>query len=56
MSEPRHRKLTAMAMANLIASGNPIVLKRLTTEIFNLWLDVFGEVKEALNRSEDRPE
>jgi hypothetical protein len=56
MSEPRHRKLTAMAMADLIATGQPVVLKRLPTEIFNLWLDVFGEVREAKNLSEERPE
>jgi hypothetical protein len=45
-----------MAMANLITSVNTVVLKRLPSEIFNLWLDVFGEVKEAANRSEERPE
>jgi hypothetical protein len=56
MSEPRHRKLTAMAMANLITSGHPVVLSRLPGDIFNLWLDVFGEVKEATTRSEERPE
>jgi hypothetical protein len=47
MSEPRHRKLTAMGMASLVSTGRPEVLQRLTTEIFSLWLDVFGEVKEA---------
>jgi hypothetical protein len=56
MSEPRHRKLTAMAMADLIATGQPVVLKRLPGEIFNLWLDVFSEVKEAKNLSDERPE
>jgi hypothetical protein len=45
-----------MAMANLVTSGNPIVLNRLPGDIFNLWLDVFGEVKEATTRSEERPE
>ncbi|KAH9943383.1 ARM repeat-containing protein [Epithele typhae] len=38
MSEPRHRKLTAMGIANLVATA---------TEICNLWIDVFGEIKEA---------
>lgn len=48
MAEPQHRKLTAMAMAKLVASGRPAVLKRMSGEIFNLWLDVLGEMKEAL--------
>jgi hypothetical protein len=55
MAEPRHRKLTAMAMANLVATGQPVVLKRLSSEIFNLWLDVFGEIKEARNLGEEHP-
>lgn len=37
-----------MGIANLVATGRPEVLERLTGEIFNLWLDVFGEIKEAL--------
>ncbi|KAH8118388.1 ARM repeat-containing protein [Phellopilus nigrolimitatus] len=48
MSEPRYRKLTAMGIACLVATGRAEVLERLTGEIFNLWLDVFGEMKEAL--------
>lgn len=52
MSEPRLRKLTAMGIANLVASGRPEVLDRLSTEIFNLWIDVFGEIKEAQNNAE----
>ena len=48
MSEPRGRKLAAMGIANLVATGRPEVLERLTSEIFNLWLDVFGEIKEVL--------
>ena len=46
MYEPRHRKLTAMGIANLVATGHPKVLERLATETANLWLDVFGELKE----------
>ncbi|KDQ29318.1 hypothetical protein PLEOSDRAFT_1038626 [Pleurotus ostreatus PC15] len=46
MSEARHRKLTAMGIASLVATGRPEVLQRLTGEIFNIWLDVFGEIKE----------
>ena len=49
MSEPRHRKLAAMGIAALVATGRPEVLERLPGEIFNLWLDVFGEIKEARN-------
>lgn len=52
MSEPRHRKLTAMAMGSLVSTGRPDVLKRLSGETFNLWLDVLGEMKEALTNSE----
>ncbi|KAL0949404.1 hypothetical protein HGRIS_009466 [Hohenbuehelia grisea] len=47
MSEPRHRKLTALGIAVLVSTGRPEVLERLPGEIFNLWLDVFGEIKEA---------
>lgn len=47
MSEPRFRKLTAMGIASLVSTGRPEVLQRLHGEIFNLWLDVFGEIKEA---------
>ncbi|KAF9495444.1 ARM repeat-containing protein [Pleurotus eryngii] len=46
MSEARHRKLTAMGIASLVATGRPEVLQRLSGEIFNIWLDVFGEIKE----------
>jgi len=48
MSEARHRKLAAMGIASLVSTGRPEVLERLSGEIFNIWLDVFGEVKEAL--------
>ncbi|KAL0577074.1 hypothetical protein V5O48_004917 [Marasmius crinis-equi] len=47
MSEPRHRKLVAMGITALVSTGRPDVLQRVPTEIFNLWLDVFGEIKEA---------
>lgn len=53
MSEPRHRKLTALGIASLLSTGRKEVLERLPTEIFNLWLDVFGEIKEAQNVSSD---
>lgn len=37
-----------MGVACLITTGRPEVLERLNGEIFNLWLDVFGEMKEAV--------
>jgi len=55
MAEPRHRKLTAMALANLATTGRPEVLKRLSTEISNVWIDVLGEMKEALTEDSDNP-
>jgi len=36
-----------MGIASLVSTGRPEVLKRLSTEVFNLWLDVFGEIKEV---------
>ena len=50
MSEPRQRKLTALGTAVLVSTARPEVLQRLSTDIFNLWLDVFGELKEAQER------
>jgi len=52
MSEPRQRKLTALGTAVLVSTARPEVLQRLSTDIFNLWLDVFGELKEAQERRE----
>ncbi|KAJ4481713.1 armadillo-type protein [Lentinula edodes] len=49
MSEPRHRKLVAMGTAALVSTGQPEILGRLHSEIFNLWMDVFGEIREAQN-------
>ncbi|KZT71615.1 ARM repeat-containing protein [Daedalea quercina L-15889] len=51
MSEPRHRKLTAMGIASLVSTGRQEVLDRLSSEICNLWLDVFGEIKETENEA-----
>ena len=55
MSEPRHRKLAAMGIASLVSTGRPEVLERLPVEIFNLWIDVFCEIKEAqvVNENDD---
>lgn len=42
-----------MAIGALVSTGQPEVLKHLAGDIFNLWLDVLGEMKEALEQSED---
>lgn len=41
-----------MAMGCLVSTGRPEILKRLAGETFNLWLDVLGEMKEALTTSD----
>ncbi|KAH9482382.1 Importin-11 [Psilocybe cubensis] len=56
MSEPRHRKLTAMGIAVLVSTARVEVLARISGEIFNLWLDVFGELKEAEDQAALRQE
>lgn len=53
MSEPRRRKLTAMGVAALVSTGRPEVMERLPSEIFNIWLDVFGELKEVSEQKQD---
>ncbi|KAI0068814.1 ARM repeat-containing protein [Artomyces pyxidatus] len=53
LSEPRHRKLSAMGIAALVSTGRPEVLQRLHSEIFALWMDVFAELKEIVNRDKD---
>jgi len=42
-----------MGLANLVATGRPEVLNRLPNEIANVWLDVFGEVKEQQRLAEE---
>ncbi|EJD53690.1 ran binding protein 11 [Auricularia subglabra TFB-10046 SS5] len=49
MVQPQPRKLLALGLAAFTATGRPEVLGRLVTEIFNVWLDVFGEMKEAID-------
>ena len=56
MSEPRHRKLAAMGIASLVSTAQPEVLQRLPGEIFNLWLDVFGELQEVEDQASLRIE
>ncbi|KAG6854857.1 hypothetical protein C0991_012047 [Blastosporella zonata] len=53
MSEPRFRKLAAMGVAALVSTAHPLVLKTLPVEIFNLWIDVFYEIREARQVNED---
>jgi len=57
MSEPRHRKLAAMGMAALVSTGRSEILLRLPFEIFNLWTDVFAEIREVEDvPADDSPE
>ena len=53
ISEPRHRKLYAMGLAALISTGRPEVLERLHNEVFDLWTDVFAELKEVQRQRDD---
>jgi len=53
MYEPRSRKLAAMGVASLVSTGRAEILERLPTEIFNLWTDVFAELKEEQSRREE---
>ncbi|KAH8554929.1 armadillo-type protein [Umbelopsis sp. PMI_123] len=46
ISHPRQRKLACMAITNLIATTNPIILDRLHG-IMVVWSDVLSEVKES---------
>lgn len=56
MSEPRYRKLTALATAVLVSTGRPEILEKLSTDIFNMWLDVFGELREVDERRAEEAE
>lgn len=53
VSEPRHRKLYAMGLAALVSTGRPEVLERLPTEVFDLWTDVFAELKEVQKQKDN---
>ncbi|KAF8505664.1 ARM repeat-containing protein [Russula emetica] len=53
VSEPRHRKLYAMGLAVLVSTGRSEVLERLHSEVFDLWTDVFAELKEVQKQQED---
>ena len=53
MSEPRQRKVTAMGIANLVSTGRHDVLDRLHSEICNMWLDVFSELREVVSDEDE---
>lgn len=53
ISEPRHRKLYAMGVAVLVSTGRSEVLERLHSEVFDLWTDVFAELKEVQRQQQD---
>jgi len=42
-----------MGIASLVSTGRPEILNRVPTEIANLWLDVFGEIKEQQRLTEE---
>ncbi|PVG00491.1 ARM repeat-containing protein [Serendipita vermifera] len=54
VADSPRRKLIALATAQLLSTGNEEVVDRLKSmEPLNIWLDVLGELKEALSQ---RPE
>ena len=44
-----------MGIASLVSTGRKEVLDRLSSEICNLWLDVFGEIKETEEQEASQP-
>jgi hypothetical protein len=42
-----------MGLAVLVSTGRTEVLERLHSEIFDLWTDVFAELKEVQRQKED---
>jgi hypothetical protein len=42
-----------MGLAALVSTGRPEVLGRLSSEVFDLWTDVFAELKEVQQQQED---
>lgn len=42
-----------MGLAALVSTGRPEVLERLHSEVFDLWTDVFAELKEVQRQRED---
>ncbi|KZP00014.1 ARM repeat-containing protein [Calocera viscosa TUFC12733] len=52
VAEPNNRKLLVMGTACLVATAQPVVLKRLSGDIFDMWLSVLGELEEAWKNDE----
>jgi len=42
-----------MGLAVLVSTGRTEVLERLHSDIFDLWTDVFAELKEVQKQKED---
>lgn len=42
-----------MGLAVLVSTGSPAVLERLHSEVFDLWTDVFAELKEVQRQQQD---
>ena len=42
-----------MGLAALVSTGRPEVLERLHSEVFDLWTDVFAELKEVQRQRDD---
>jgi hypothetical protein len=43
--------LVALATAELLATGNSEIIDRISSsEAFNIWLDVLGELREAVSQ------
>ncbi|KAF9569336.1 ARM repeat-containing protein [Agrocybe pediades] len=56
MCEPRHRKLTAMGLAAFVSTARPEVLNRVPVEAFNIFTDVFGDIREAQEQAATAPQ
>jgi hypothetical protein len=44
-----------MGIVSLVeaATGRPEILRQLTSDRFNIWLGIFGEIKEMINDVDD---
>ena len=42
-----------MGLAALVSTGRSEVLERLHSEVFDLWTDVFAELKEVQRQQDD---
>lgn len=46
IGHPRARKLTALALANLLATQDPVMLNKLPS-LMAVWTDVLAEIRNA---------